>query len=127
MFSVILYGSDMTFEPPLITWLQALLFMRTLAQLYASLDKFTLHPGQLIRKLCLPGTSYRQIDLPQCLNALQNLMETTPSFWEFSNCLIQGLVLWALTWDSDEGAPELGEFLLKPGYFPNLKELLGKC
>ncbi|KAJ7900656.1 hypothetical protein B0H14DRAFT_3423263 [Mycena olivaceomarginata] len=103
MFSVILYGSDMTFEPPLITWLQALLFMRTLAQFY------------------------RQIDLPQCLNALQNLMETAPSFWEFSNCLIQGLVLWALTWDSDKGAPELGEFLLKPGYFPNLKELLGKC
>ncbi|KAJ7821508.1 hypothetical protein B0H14DRAFT_2830866 [Mycena olivaceomarginata] len=59
-----------------------------------------------------------------CLGALRNLVDA-PCNEQFPGQVVRGAALRAITWDSSTGTDELADFLSTPGYFPNLRELIG--
>ncbi|KAJ6515072.1 hypothetical protein C8R47DRAFT_501885 [Mycena vitilis] len=109
IFSPLLYR--MTCDPPL-TVMQSSLLMTTIRTAVKA------HPALLIRNLSINrySPSYEDNDAPQCRETLNNLVDMSSS-----SC--RGATLRALEWDLSTGIDELGRFLRKPGYFPNLKKI----
>ncbi|KAJ7607792.1 hypothetical protein DFH06DRAFT_1486431 [Mycena polygramma] len=120
IFAAILYR-NMTTDPPL-AWKKTELLVRTLREAPSPLAS-NLHLGEMIRSLCLPGMGYPDIYLSHCMEALRNLVETSPLREGLSDPPLRGAALRDLKWDWETGSNELATLLLTPGYFPNLKEL----
>ncbi|KAJ6450713.1 hypothetical protein C8R47DRAFT_312868 [Mycena vitilis] len=111
-FAPLLYG---TIPDPPLTHIQSIRLIKTL-----SLAKMSPRIGPLvwlIRSVCLT-TARGDLKLSECQDALYSLFEVSASGWS-----IRGATLRCLQWHLPNAYDEALSILVRPGCFPNLREI----